>query len=172
MLLDWLHASHGQTAQSLSTRNSEQAAQAEISDQLTICSMITSMTKTEKQNRAVVQKLIDCINQKNIVVMDELFHEDAVMDWPQSGEKIVGGSNRRAVYGSFPTLPTIVPRCMVSGGNLVVAEATLDYGSPTRYKAVFIFEFSDGKITKETAYWSEPFEAPEWRAQWVEKNPS
>jgi hypothetical protein len=33
---------------------------------------------------------------------------------------------------------------------------------------VFIFEFRDGKIEKETAYWSEAFDAPEWRAPWVE----
>ena len=102
--------------------------------------------------------------------MDELFHEDAIMDWPQSGEKIIGGDNRRGVYGAFPQLPTITPTRMVSNGDLIVAEASMDYGSPTIYKAVFIFEFRDGKIAKETAYWSEPFEAPEWRAQWVEKS--
>jgi hypothetical protein len=34
--------------------------------------------------------------------MDELFHDDAVMDWPQSGERVVGADNRRAVYGAFP----------------------------------------------------------------------
>lgn len=126
------------------------------------------MNQTELQNRKVVERLIECINQKDIAVMDELFHEDAIMDWPQSGEKIVGGDNRRAVYGAFPTLPTITPRRMVSSDDLVVAEATLDYGSATAYKSVFIFEFRDGKIAKETAYWSEPFEAPEWRAKWVE----
>ena len=49
-----------------------------------------------------------------------------------------------------------------------VAEALLDYGGP-QYETVFIFEFRDGRIAKETAYWSEAFEAPGWRAQWVEK---
>ena len=122
------------------------------------------------ENRKVIERLIECINQKKISVMDELFHEDAIMDWPQSGEKIIGGDNRRGVYGAFPQLPTITPTRMVSNGDLIVAEASMDYGSPTIYKAVFIFEFRDGKIAKETAYWSEPFEAPEWRAQWVEKS--
>ncbi len=126
------------------------------------------MEHTELGNRKAVERLIECLNNKDIAVMDELFHEDAVMDWPQSGEKIVGGDNRRAVYGAFPTLPTITPRRIVSSGDLVVAEASLDYGTPTIYKAVFIFEFKDGKIAKETAYWSEPFEAPEWRAKWVD----
>lgn len=122
-----------------------------------------------KANEAVIERLIKCINDHKIEVMDELFHDDAVMDWPQSGEKVVGADNRRSIYRSFPQLPTITPRRMVSDGDLVVAEATLDYGGPT-YKTVFIFELKDGKISKETAYWSEAFEAPEWRAKWVEKS--
>ena len=122
-----------------------------------------------KKNEKVIERLIKCINERKVEVMDELFHDDAVMDWPQSGERIVGAANRRAIYGAFPALPTITPRRMVSEGDLVVAEASLDYGGPSPYKAVFIFEFRDGKIAKETAYWSEPFPAPDWRSEWVEK---
>ena len=118
--------------------------------------------------REVVEKLIATLNAKNVAGMDEVFHEDAVMDWPQSGERIVGGDNRRAVYGAFPGLPTITPRRIVGEGDLWVAEAMLDYGEGPPYASVFIFELRDGKIARETAYWSEPFEAPGWRAQWVE----
>lgn len=122
---------------------------------------------SEDTNRQVVERLIACINDRRIEVMDELFHEDAVMDWPQSGERIVGGAARRAVYGAFPSLPTITPRRMLSAGDLVVLEARLDYGGDATYQAVFIFEFRDGRVARETAYWAEPFEAPAWRAQWV-----
>ena len=118
-------------------------------------------------NEAVIGRLIACINDRHIEVMDELFRDDATMDWPQSRERVRGAANRRAIYQSFPQLPTITPHRMQSQGDLVVAEATLDYAGPT-YETVFIFEFVDGKIAKETAYWSEAFEAPEWRAQWVE----
>ena len=121
-----------------------------------------------KSNEAVIERLIACINDRKIEIMDELFHDDAVMDWPQSGEKVVGSENRRGIYQSFPQLPTITPRRLISEGDLVVAEATLDYGGPVAYKTVFIFEFRDGRIAKETAYWSEPFKAPSWRAKWVE----
>lgn len=119
------------------------------------------------ENRAVVERLFACLNARQVEVMDDLFHEDAIMDWPQSGEKVVGGDNRRALYGAFPSLPTITPRRIVEGGDLVVAEASLDYGNAA-YATVLIFEFRDGKIARETAYWSEPFEAPEWRRQWVQ----
>ena len=119
-----------------------------------------------RQNEAVVHRLIDCINAKDIDVMDELFHDDAIMHWPQSGEVVKGAENRRGVYHAFPALPRITPRRMLSAGDIVVAEASLDYGGP-RYETVFIFEFTDGKIACETAYWSEPFAPPQWRSQWV-----
>jgi ketosteroid isomerase-like protein len=122
-----------------------------------------------KANEAVIERLIQCINNREVKVMDELFHDDAIMDWPQSGERIVGAENRRGIYQAFPQLPTITPRRMTSDGDLVVAEATMDYGGSVS-RAVFIFEFRDGRIAKETAYWSDPFDAPAWRAKWVEKN--
>jgi ketosteroid isomerase-like protein len=124
---------------------------------------------SEKENERVIERLIDCINRRQVQVMDELFHDDAVMDWPQSGERVRGAANRRGIYQAFPQLPTITPRRMVSSGNLVVAEASLDYGNGKPYNAVFIFELREGKIAVETAYWSEPFPAPDWRAKWVEK---
>lgn len=122
----------------------------------------------EREHRAVVERLIRCINDRRVEVMDELFHEDAVMDWPQSGEQVIGGDNRRGIYGAFPQLPTITPRRMLAAGDLVIAEASLDYGGPS-YATVFIFEFRDGKIARETAYWADPFEAPAWRAEWVQR---
>lgn len=125
---------------------------------------------SSRDNEAVIERLIQCINDRHIEIMDELFQDDAVMDWPQSGEKVIGADNRRGIYSSFPQLPTITPRGMKSEGDLVVAEADLDYGSGPSYKTVFIFEFRDGKIAKETAYWSESFDAPAWRAKWVEKS--
>jgi ketosteroid isomerase-like protein len=116
----------------------------------------------------VVGRLIATLNAKDVAGMDDVFHEDAVMEWPQSGERIIGGDNRRGVYHAFPNLPTITPRRMTGDDDLVVAEATLDYGEGAVYQCVFIFELRDGKIAKETAYWAQPFPAPEWRAGWVE----
>ena len=99
--------------------------------------------------RETVEALVATIN--DVPGMDDLFHEDAVMEWPQSGERIVGGDNRRGLYN-----------------DLWIAESTLDYGGGAVYQAVSIFEMRGGKIAKETAYWAEPFPAPEWRAAWIE----
>ena len=53
-------------------------------------------------------------------------------------------------------------------GDLCVAEARLDY-SGVEYDRVFIFEMRDGRIARGTAYWAQPFEPPEWRADLVER---
>ena len=124
---------------------------------------------SEEANRRVVERLLAALDAGRVEEMDELFHDDAVMEYPQSGERIVGAENRRGVYGNFPGLPTFTPREIRCVGDLVVAEATLTYGADARYESVFVFELRDGKIARETAYWSEPFEPPEWRAQWVER---
>ncbi|WP_448810223.1 nuclear transport factor 2 family protein [Agromyces bauzanensis] len=119
--------------------------------------------------RETVEALIATLNAGDIDGMDAVFHEDAVMEWPQSGERIVGGDNRRGVYRAFPRLPKITPRRVIGEGDLWIAEANLDYGDGAIYQTVFIFELRDGKIAKETAYWSQPFPAPDWRAEWVER---
>jgi ketosteroid isomerase-like protein len=123
----------------------------------------------QMSGRDTVEALIATLNAGDVDGMDAVFHEDAVMEWPQSGERIVGGDNRRGVYRSFPQLPKITPRRIVGAGDVWVAEATLDYGDGAEYQTVFVFELRDGRIAKETAYWSQPFPAPEWRSAWVER---
>jgi len=133
-------------------------------------STATHSADTSQHQRAV-ERLVAGINGRDLAVMDEIFNDDAVMDWPQSGERVTGAANRREIYRRFPTLPHITPRRYLAEGHVVVLEARLSYDGPT-YDTVFIFEFRDGKIARETAYWSEPFEAPAWRAEWVERIPS
>jgi ketosteroid isomerase-like protein len=119
--------------------------------------------------RQTVEALVATLNAGDVDGMDAVFHEDAVMEWPQSGERIIGGDNRRGIYRSFPRLPTVTPRRIIGEGDLWVLEASLDYGDEAVYQAVLVFELRDGKIAKETAYWSQPFPAPDWRAAWVER---
>ncbi len=121
----------------------------------------------EEANRQTVQNLIDAINNHQLDLFHQQFAEDAVMEYPQSGERIVGGANRRALYAAMPALPTLQPRRLIATGDMVVAE--LDYHSSQDYLAVFMFRLRDGKIIYQIAYWTEPFPAPAWRSQWVEK---
>jgi ketosteroid isomerase-like protein len=121
-----------------------------------------------KDDVRTVERLIDGLNAKNVAVMDEVFTDDAVMEWPQSRERIRGAAMRREVYSRMEVLPRISPRRVISRNDLVVAEAQLDYDG-TAYDCVFVFEMRDGRICKETAYWATPFEPPAWRAALVER---
>ena len=121
-----------------------------------------------EQNRQAIERLVDALNRRDLELFHEQFHDDAVMEYPQSGERVVGAENRRAVYGAFPGLPAVAPRRVLVDGDLGVLEAKLDYGDGAEWRAVLVFEFRDGRIARETAYWSQPFEAADWRAEWVE----
>ena len=100
----------------------------------------------------------------------ELRHEGFVADMPQSGERIRGRENMRAMQQAFPPdrAPTFRVRRITGAGAVWTVEATGDYGGEI-YLVVGIFEFRDGKIIRETRYYPQPFEAPEWRSQWVER---
>jgi ketosteroid isomerase-like protein len=122
---------------------------------------------TDEAARRLITRLIDGIDRGDTSVMDEVFHDDAVMEWPASRERVVGAANRRAVYAHMPVLPKVTNRHLFGTGDFWVAEATLTYGDKP-FAAVLIFQLRDGKIAKETGYWAEPFEAPDWRSAWVE----
>ena len=124
---------------------------------------------SEASNRATIQALVAAINDRDLEALDKVFTEDVVMEWPQSGERIRGGKDRREIYSRFPSLPRATPRRVTGSGDVWVLEASLDYGDGDPYLAVFILEMRDGRIAQETAYWSKPFPAPEWRASWVER---
>ena len=96
-------------------------------------------------------------------------HEDYVMAMPQSGERIRGREKMREFQEAYPTPPTIRLRREVVREGLWVAEGVNDNGEGQVFTVVAIFELRAGKIWRDTRYYAEPFEAQEWRAQWVER---
>jgi hypothetical protein len=100
-------------------------------------------------------------------------HQDYVMEMPQSGERFRGRENMRAIQrarGNQANPPRYLQlrRVLVKEG-LWVAEAVIDYGDGRVFDVVLILELRDGKMWRDRWYFAEPFEAPEWRAQWVER---
>jgi ketosteroid isomerase-like protein len=97
-------------------------------------------------------------------------HDDFVQEWPQSGERIIGRDNAMAIEQHFPGgLPTMRFRRTLAGGDLAVLEVELTYADGSRFLGVSVFELRDGKVVKETDYYAQPLQAPEWRAAWVER---
>jgi SnoaL-like domain len=103
----------------------------------------------------------------------EVRHQDYVMEMPQSGERFRGRENMRAFqrarnYHSTPPQSLRLRRVIVKEG-LWVVEAIIDYDDGRIFDVVLILELRDGKMWRDRWYFAEPFEAPEWRSQWVEK---
>jgi ketosteroid isomerase-like protein len=99
----------------------------------------------------------------------DIYHDDSICDYPQSGERIRGRANLQALRGHHPSKPAgFTVRRIIGNGDLWVSEFTITYsGRPV--DTVSIMEFRDGKVFHETQYFADPFEAPAWRSQWVER---
>src|ERR1700719_1792155 len=97
-----------------------------------------------------------------------IYHEDAVLEYPQSGERTRGRSNIQTQRASQPNKKRFSIRRIIGGGDLWVTEFILTYDGKPSY-TVSIMEFRGGKVARETQYFADPFLAPEFRAQWVER---
>jgi hypothetical protein len=98
----------------------------------------------------------------------DIYADDAICDYPQSGERIFGRKNLQALRSHHPGKPSgFKVRRMIGKGNLWVTEYTINYQEQQAF-TVSIMEFRNGKVVHETQYFADPFEAPAWRSQWVE----
>jgi ketosteroid isomerase-like protein len=99
----------------------------------------------------------------------DIYDDDAICDYPQSGERILGRKNLQALRGHHPGKPVGFNVRRIQGeGNLWITEYTIMYEGRAAY-TVSIMEFHNGKVVHETQYFSDPFEAPDWRSQWVQQ---
>ena len=98
----------------------------------------------------------------------DIYHDDAICDYPQSGERIHGRSNLQALRGHHPGKPSgFDVRRILGNGDLWITEYMISYAGRPTY-TVSIMEFRDGKVVHETQYFADGFEAPAWRQQWVQ----
>ncbi len=97
-----------------------------------------------------------------------IYAEDSICEYPQSGERILGRANLQALRSHHPGKPSgFNVRRIVGRGDLWVTEYSITYQGRPAF-TVSIMEFRDGKVVHETQYFADPFEAPNWRSQWVE----
>jgi len=98
----------------------------------------------------------------------QIYLEDAVLDYPQSGERTRGRSNIQNQRASQPNKKRFSIRRILGGGDLWVTEFILTYDGKPSY-TVSIMEFKGDKVARETQYFADPFVAPASRARWVER---
>ena len=101
-------------------------------------------------------------------VEHDIYRDDALLDYPQSGERIRGRHNIQASRAAQPNAKRFTVRRIVGAGNLWVTELTLTYDGRPSY-VVSVIEFADGKVARETQYFADPFEPGPSRVRWVER---
>ena len=97
-----------------------------------------------------------------------IYREDAVLEYPQSGERIRSRRNIQGQRTNQPSKKRFAVRRIIGGGDLWVTELIITYDGKPSY-TVSIMEFRGDKVARETQYFADPFPAPPFRAQWVER---
>jgi ketosteroid isomerase-like protein len=95
-----------------------------------------------------------------------MYHEDAVLEFPQSGERFEGVENFREWRSNYPAATTYEFREVRGQGDVWVAEISVRYDEGPENFGVSILELRDGKIARESIYVSEGWDPPEWREKW------
>jgi hypothetical protein len=142
---------------------------------------------TSPDNRHLIDRFYSALNARRFDEMHEFVDSNVVQDWPQSGERIKGLKNFRAVMENYPDLPSVETRRVVGAedkwvltptftplritgtGDVYTIETRINYPNGEVWSGVSIVQFHNGKVSKMTEYFAAPFPAAEWRSQWVEK---
>jgi ketosteroid isomerase-like protein len=112
-------------------------------------------------NRRAVEKFFEAVNASDWAGIEKLVDADYVWEMPQSGERVRGAPNNRAMNENV---------LKVTGtGDDYTSESKVTYPDGSVWHAVDVFHFRAGKIHHQTAYFAASLDAPEWRARWVER---
>jgi SnoaL-like protein len=122
----------------------------------------------EEQIRAALDQHWAASDANDFETEHLIYHEDAVLEYPQSGERTRGRRNIQGQRASQPSKKRFSIRRIIGSGELWVTEFILTYDGKPSY-TVSIMEFRDDKVARETQYFADPFQAPAFRAQWVER---
>ena len=124
----------------------------------------------DREIRAALDRHWAASDANDFEAEHNIYREDAVLDYPQSGERIRGRENIQASRTAQPNLKRFAVRRIIGTGDLWVTEYVLTYDERPSY-TVSIMEFRDGKVARETQYFGDPFEPGPSRARWVERLP-
>lgn len=139
-------------------------------------------------NRSVVEAYVEASIANDIERLGNLRHEAWIEDWPQSGERLPGHDAYRRIHEEFPggypamavdrvvgsddrwvATPALTVQRVLGNGDVWIVEGRNRYGDGSEWHLVKHLELRDGRIWREVTYFAAPFEAPAWRAPFVER---
>jgi len=128
----------------------------------------TQASPPEMEIRAALAQHWAASDANDFATEHQIYREDAILDYPQSGERIRGRANIQASRTLQPSKKRFKVGRILGSGNLWITEYILYYDEKPFF-TVSIMEFKDGKVVHETQYFGEPFEASAWRSRFVER---
>ena len=128
------------------------------------------MTNTAQNNKQIVEKFWAAMQTNDFKAAGEFLHDDYMLEWPQSGERIRGRENFVAINANYPAhgrWEFIIYRILAEDDE-VASDIGVTDGLLTG-RAITFSTIRDGKIIHQTEFWPDPFEPAAWRVGWVEK---
>jgi ketosteroid isomerase-like protein len=124
----------------------------------------------DAERRLLVERHHAASARGDMAAVHAIYHDDAVIEYPQSGERILGREQLRALRESHPAKLDFTVQRIVGSGDVWVTEYVIRYdGKPVNTVSIMVFD--GDRVARETLYFADPFDPPEWRSQWVEVGP-
>jgi hypothetical protein len=132
---------------------------------------VSSALDREADFRSRLRQHWEASERGDVDAEHAIYAADAILDYPQSGERFRGRSRIQAQRGGHPAERHFTIRQILGGGDVWVSECVITYdGVPTH--SVSVMEITDGLVTHETQYFADPFDAPSGRAALSEPIPA
>jgi len=131
---------------------------------------VNMTTDRDARTRARIEQHWEASDRGETDTEHAIYAADAVLDYPQSGERFRGRSKIQAQRGGHPAERHFTILRIRGGGDLWVSECVITYDGVPTY-SVSIMEFADDVVTHETQYFADPFKAPAWRTALAEPIP-
>ena len=145
----------------------------------------------KQSGRAIVERFARAIENQDFGAQADLLADDYIDEMPQSGERIRGKANALAVARNYPggvgtvsrerfvgaedtwvLTPSLSVLRIEGSGDVYAYVGTVRYATGETWQLLAIVGLRDGKVAKTTTWYAAPFEAPGWRAPFVERFPS
>jgi hypothetical protein len=131
---------------------------------------VNGATEPDADTRSRIQQHWEASERGDVDAEHAIYAEDAILDYPQSGERFRGRLRIQAQRGGHPAERHFTIRRMLGRGDLWVSECVITYdGAPTY--SLSIMEITDGLVIHETQYFADPFQADPGRAALAEPIP-
>jgi ketosteroid isomerase-like protein len=122
----------------------------------------------DRDLQAALQRHWAASDSDDFAAEHEIYGDDAVLEYPQSGERIRGRHGIQESRMAQPNKKRFTVRRLQGSGSLWVSELVVTYDGQPSY-VVSIMDFEGEKVIRETQYFGSPFEPGPSRARWVEQ---